>query len=91
MALSERGRGSLTSFEDRENILELIAEAVAAGCRLFRACEAFNLEMRTIQRWKLSSTDQRHGPLTVPADRFHGSEPPSFIEVIHRISWIGAT
>ena len=69
MAIAERGRGHLTSFEDRKNILELIAEAVAAGCRVFRACEAFDLEVRTIQRWKLSSTDQRHGPLTVPANK----------------------
>lgn len=69
MALAERGRGSLTSFADRCSILELIAEAVAAGCRRFRACEAFGLEERTIQRWKLSSVDQRHGPLTVPANK----------------------
>ena len=61
MATAFRGRGHLTSAEDRKNILELITEAVAAGCRIFRACEAFDLEERTIQRWKLSSTDQRHG------------------------------
>ena len=69
MAAAFRGRGSLTSFEDRKSILELIAEAVAVGCRTFRACEAFDLEERTIQRWKLSSTDQRHGPLTAPANK----------------------
>lgn len=74
MALSERGRGSLTSFVDRRSILELIAEAVAAGCRRFRACEAFDLEERTIQRWKLSSSDQRHGPLTVPANKITDQE-----------------
>ena len=74
MALAERGRGSLTSFEDRKNILELIAEAVAAGCRVFRACEAFDLEVRTIQRWKLNSTDQRHGPLTVPSNKITDEE-----------------
>ena len=69
MAAAFRGRGSLTSFEDRKSILELIAEAVAAGCRTFRACEAFDLEERTIQRWKLNSVDQRHGPLTAPANK----------------------
>jgi len=74
MALAERGRGALTSFEDRQSILELIAEAVASGCRKFRACEAFDLEERTVQRWKLSSTDQRHGPLTVPANKITESE-----------------
>lgn len=74
MALAERGRGSLTSFADRRSILELIAEAVAAGCRSFRACKAFDLEERTIQRWKLSSADQRHGPLTVPANKITDQE-----------------
>ncbi len=74
MAPAERGRGSLTSLADRCSILELIAEAVAAGCRKFRACEAFNLEERTIQRWKLSSADQRHGPLTAPANKISDSE-----------------
>ena len=74
MALAERGRGSLTSFADRCSILELIAEAVAAGCRRFRACEAFDLEERTIQRWKLSSADQRCGPLTVPANKISDLE-----------------
>ncbi len=74
MALAERGRGSLTSFEDRKNILELIAEAVAAGCRVFRACETFDLEVRTIQRWKLNSTDQRHGPLSVPSNKITDEE-----------------
>lgn len=69
MALAERGRGALTSFADRCSILELITEAVAAGCRKFRACEAFDLKERTVQRWKLSSADQRHGPLTVPANK----------------------
>tara|TARA_B110001454_G_C12690237_1_gene422004 strand:+ start:532 stop:1620 length:1089 start_codon:yes stop_codon:yes gene_type:complete len=80
MALSERGRGALTSFEDRCSILELIAEAVASGCRRFRACEAFNLEERTIQRWKLSSADQRHGPLTVPANKITESEKALIIK-----------
>lgn len=74
MALSERGRGALTSPTDRSKILELIAEAVAAGCRKHRACEAFDLEERTIQRWKLNSADQRRGPITVPANKLTDSE-----------------
>lgn len=80
MALSERGRGYLTSFEDRKNILELIAEAVLAGCRSYRACAAFDLEERTIQRWKLSSSDQRRGPLTVPANKITEAEKDLIIK-----------
>ena len=74
MALSNRGRGALTSSNDRQSILILIDEAVASGCRRLRACEAFDLEERTLQRWKLNSTDQRHGPLTTPANKLEESE-----------------
>lgn len=74
MATRGWGRGSLTSFEARKNILELIAEAVVSGCREFRACEAFAIEVRTIQRWKLNSADKRFGPLTTPANKITGQE-----------------
>ena len=74
MATAFRGQGSLTSFADRCSILELIAEAVAVGCHRFRACAAFALEKRTIQRWRLNSADQRHGPLTAPANKITDQE-----------------
>jgi len=68
-------------LEDRKNILELIAEAVASGCRKFRACEAFDLNERTLQRWQLSSIDQRHGPLTTPANKLAESEKALVIKM----------
>lgn len=74
MALAGRGRGHLTLPEDRKNILELIDEAVASGCRKHRACEAFGLEERTLQRWRLNSADRRHGPLTSPGNKLAESE-----------------
>lgn len=69
MARSNHGRGVLTQPEDRENILLLVTEAVASGCSQHRACDAFNLEERTYQRWQKNTTDGRHGPHTVPANK----------------------
>jgi len=69
MALAERGRGHLTSNEDRKSIVDLIAEAVRSGCRQALACEAFNLKERTVQRWQLSPSDGRCGPTTTPRNK----------------------
>ncbi len=74
MARSSQGRGALTSKEDRENILLLVAEAVASGCSQRRACAAFNLEERTLQRWQKNTTDRRRGPLTDPANKLTKAE-----------------
>ncbi len=74
MARSSHGRGSLTSLEDRQNILLLVSEAVASGCSQYRACEAFNLRERTLQRWQKNATDGRSGPLTVPANKLTNAE-----------------
>lgn len=69
MARSSGGRGALTLAEDRENILLLVTEAVASGCSQHRACEAFNLEERTLQRWQKNATDGRCGPIKAPANK----------------------
>ena len=74
MARSDHGRGVLTLPEDRKNILQLVGEAVASGCSQHRACDAFNLEERTLQRWQKNTTDGRHGPLTVPANKLTNKE-----------------
>lgn len=74
MARSSHGRGVLTIAEDRENILLLVTEAMASGCSQHRACDAFNLEERTLQRWQKNATDGRHGPLTVPANKLTNLE-----------------
>lgn len=74
MARSSHGRGSLTTACDRKKVLMLVAEAVAAGCSQYRACEAFNLEERTLQRWQKSAGDGRRGPLTTPANKLSAAE-----------------
>lgn len=74
MARSDHGRGVLTLPEDRKNILLLVGEAVASGCSQHRACDAFNLEERTLQRWQKNAVDGRHGPLTAPANKLTSTE-----------------
>ena len=69
MANATRGRGHLTSQVDRKNILSLVNEAVSSGCRKDLACEAFNLEVRTLQRWKIEPVDQRRGPHASPKNK----------------------
>ena len=81
MARSNHGRGVLTIAEDRENILLLVTEAVASGCSQHRACDAFNLEVRTLQRWQKNSTDGRHGPLTIPANKLTNTERDLVINI----------
>lgn len=74
MARSSHGRGVLTLQEDRQNILLLVTEAITSGCSQHRACDAFNLEERTLQRWQKNVTDGRHGPLTAPANKLTNVE-----------------
>jgi sulfur transfer complex TusBCD TusB component (DsrH family) len=52
MGKTDRGRGALTSTSARNDILLLIADAVAAGCRQNEACDAINIECRTFSAGK---------------------------------------
>lgn len=74
MARSNHGRGVLTLPEDRKNILLLVTEAVTSGCSQHRACTAFNVEERTLQRWQKQSADGRRGPLSEPAHKLTNAE-----------------
>ena len=41
----------MTASEERMRVLELVAEAVAAGARQGRACAVLGVSARTVQRW----------------------------------------
>ncbi len=45
----------MISTQDRRHAIALIEEAVAAGARKARACEALGLSVRTVQRWSSDS------------------------------------
>lgn len=64
-------------------ILELIDEAVAAGARLFKACELLGISVRSTERWRedLDADDKRAGPLTEPSHKLTEAERKSILEV----------
>jgi hypothetical protein len=55
------GRGQMTALAEREQVISLVAEAVAAGARQGPACASISLSERTIQRWQRDQSrgDQR--------------------------------
>lgn len=88
MANAVRGRGHLTSQVDRENISNLVEEAVSSGCRKDLACEAFNLEVRTLQRWKIAPADKRSGPLTTPKNKLSDLERNQIIKTSTSLEFV---
>lgn len=63
--------------EHRIETLQLLDEAVAAGCRLGVACKELGLTARTVQRWRAQPAggdDRRRGPLTTPANKLTEAE-----------------
>ena len=52
----------MTTHEEREQVIVLLNESVAAGARRAKACEVLGLSERTLQRWQTGETvrcDQR--------------------------------
>jgi len=48
----------MTTPQQRQNVVDLIKEAMRAGARQAPACEIVGLSERTFQRWKPSGTDR---------------------------------
>ncbi len=63
-------------------IRTLIAEAVAAGARRWRACEVLGLSVRTVERWGTNDEDGRHGPNHVPANKLSEVERQKAVDVM---------
>lgn len=62
-------------------IRELVAEAVAAGARRWRACEVLGLTVRTLERWGDIDDDGRWGPNTVPANKLSDIERKKLLAI----------
>jgi len=71
------GRGKLTSAACRQKVIELIAEANAAGAGLVRACDVTCICLRTLKRWRREFKADGNG-----VDRRKGSTR----KVAHRLS-----
>jgi transposase InsO family protein len=63
-------------------IRTLIAEAVAAGARRWRACEVLGLSVRTVERWGANDEDGRRGPNHVPANKLSEVERQRAVAVM---------
>lgn len=67
-------------------ILGLIAEAVSAGARQAKACEAFGLSARTLERWRRQSVgaDRRAGPRSTPGSKLSPAEEERILELVNQ-------
>lgn len=71
--------------DHRIETLQLLDEAVAAGCRLGVACIELGLTARTVQRWREhpdGGDDLRRGPLTTPANKLSDEERDEVVRVV---------
>lgn len=77
-------RGELTELPQRLWILELIAEAQAAGARLNRACEVLEIPKRTILRWRRDREqgDRRKQREFVPANKLTAFEEETVLKTL---------
>lgn len=62
-------------------IRTLIAEAVTAGARRWKACELLGIAARTLERWGDDREDGRHGPKSVPANKLSATERQRILAV----------
>ena len=64
--------------------IELIAEAVTAGARRWKACELLGLTLRTVQRWgDQPGDDQRKGPLSTPGNKLSATERCEVLQIVN--------
>ena len=69
-------------MNERALCTDLVAEAVAGGCRREKACEDLGVSLRTVERWVgRPEGDQRLGPLTTPANKLTEPERKQVIEL----------
>ena len=77
-------RGRLIGESDRRQVLELIGEAMAQGCRKEKACDALELSVRTVQRWaREGSVDRRKGSRAAPGNRLSDVERERVVAVLN--------
>ena len=75
----------MTSLAQRQTLLSMIDEAVAAGARTVRACQIVGLSLRTVQRWKRTPCrgDQRPDRVQRPPNRFSDLERQRILSMIN--------
>ena len=69
------------SSKDRAECISLIRDAVMSGARKQKACEALNLNIRTVERWEDNPEDRRRGPNSKPSNALTTEERAKILEV----------
>lgn len=65
------GRGKLTSAACRQKVIELLAEAKAAGASHARACNVTCICLRTLKRWRREFKAAGNGGYCLYGDQRH--------------------
>lgn len=81
----------MTSILQRDNVMTMIAEAVAGGARQERACEVISLSGRTLQRWKNDAIngigDGRPERVQTPKNRLSDQEREQVLTVANSVEF----
>lgn len=64
-------------------IRDLVDEAVRSGARFEPACQTLGLSARTVQRWRDSADDGRHGPKTAPPNKLSETERKQVLKIVN--------
>ena len=75
----------MTALAERDQVMTLIAEAIAAGARQGPACAAISLSQRTLQRWQSDKPrgDQRPMRLQAPKNKLSEQERERLLSVVN--------
>ena len=69
--------------EDRQKVVELVAETCQAGARKAKACETLGVSVRTLQRWRREGLqDRRVGSRVKPANALSEAEREQLRELL---------
>ena len=69
----------MSPLAERGNLIALVGEAISAGARQSRACEAISLSERTVRRWQRDSLQGDRRPTRVQA-------PKNALSVLERLA-----
>jgi putative transposase len=75
----------MTTLTERDQVMMLVAEAIAAGARQGPACAAISLSERTLQRWQGDKPrgDQRPMRLQAPKNKLSEQERERLLSVVN--------
>ena len=77
----------MTSLTERNNIISLVADGIAAGARQRQCCTVIELSERTLQRWQRDANsenslgDQRPGRMQIPKNALTPEEREQILTV----------